>query len=374
VRYRVTALSIVVSGDEPPSEFRIFTAGQVETTKGTFVFDEDAAAAVMADYQAHGIDLMVDYDHAALGGTSADPALASRAAGWFNLEVRGGELWAVNVRWTPNAAQALRNREWRFMSPAFEVGQDKRITSLLNVALTNIPATRRLTPLMAANKGGGMSVEEFIKVCKALGIDMSSSLEDAMAKIKGEPAKDKSDAPADKPADAPAPEAAAETAAPPAKEEEKPEAVAAAASRLMRLSGAESFVGAVAEVEVWRASHIKLETETARLAAERAVLEAAKRREMVAELVKLGAEFPSTVWADDSATKIKSRWLAMSMADLEAHVSEQRAARGGKAPPPKTPVGGTVDANGLDARELQICKETGCDPKTFAMLKSRRTA
>jgi phage I-like protein len=75
-------LSVVLAGDEPPSEFRIFTAGKVETSKGTFLFDAKSAESVMAAYREHGTELMVDYDHASLGST-ADPALAGRAAGWF---------------------------------------------------------------------------------------------------------------------------------------------------------------------------------------------------------------------------------------------------------------------------------------------------
>lgn len=152
VRRTTTRLSIVLTGDDPPTEFRIFTAGDVESVKGTFRFDEAAATSVMAEYQAHGIDLMVDYDHASLTADIApDPANAGKAAGWFNLEVRDGELWAVNVRWTEAAADALRQKEWRFMSPAFSTDKEGRITSLLNVAITNLPATRNLTPLMAAS-------------------------------------------------------------------------------------------------------------------------------------------------------------------------------------------------------------------------------
>jgi phage I-like protein len=108
----------------------------------------------MADYAAHGIDIMLDYDHASLDTNSApDPAQAGKAAGWCSLEVRNGELWAVNVRWTEPAAEALRRKEWRFMSPAFTADASGRILSLINVAITNLPATRRLEPLMAASRG-----------------------------------------------------------------------------------------------------------------------------------------------------------------------------------------------------------------------------
>jgi phage I-like protein len=113
-----TTLSSAVASDEPPKEFKIFSAGKVETTKGTFTFDDVAAKSVMAEYAKHGTDLMIDYDHASLADAAIDPALAGKAAGWFDLELRNGELWAVNVRWTPAAEAALRAKEWRYTSPA----------------------------------------------------------------------------------------------------------------------------------------------------------------------------------------------------------------------------------------------------------------
>ena len=45
----------------------------------------------------------------------------SIAAGWFKgLELRenGDELWG-EVEWTPKAAEAIRNKEYRFVSPSF---------------------------------------------------------------------------------------------------------------------------------------------------------------------------------------------------------------------------------------------------------------
>lgn len=146
-----TTLSTALDG-ALPTAFRIFAAGKIDTKKGVFLFDAKAAASVMAEYRLHGSELMVDYDHASLGA-GIDPALSGKAAAWFGLELRnGGELWAVNVRWCAPAADALRRKEWRYMSPAFstEPGSN-RITALLNVALTNLPASRRLEPLVAAS-------------------------------------------------------------------------------------------------------------------------------------------------------------------------------------------------------------------------------
>lgn len=80
-RERVTKLSIVVTGDDPPTEFCIFTAGVVESTKGSVTFDAAAAKSVMAEYAEHGIDLMIDYDHASLAFVSIDPAQAGKLPG-----------------------------------------------------------------------------------------------------------------------------------------------------------------------------------------------------------------------------------------------------------------------------------------------------
>lgn len=135
----------------PPLEFRLFTAGDVETTKGTFLFDADAAAAVLADAADWGNEFPVDYGHAMMDPKPVDPALSGKAAGHFRLEVRDGELWAVDVKWTPPAAEALRNREWKYCSPTFDFDRETgRIVGLINVALTNLPATKRMDPLMAS--------------------------------------------------------------------------------------------------------------------------------------------------------------------------------------------------------------------------------
>lgn len=374
-------LSVVLTGDEPPTEFRLFAAGTVETTKGSFVFDDAAAAAVMAEYLAHGIDLMIDYDHASLASVTLDPAQTGKAAGWFNLELRAGELWAVNVRWTEQAASALRAKEWRFMSPAFSSDDKGHITRVLNVAITNIPATRRLEPLMAASVTAlgekAMTLEEFMKVCKALGCDPSMLLEDCLAKIKGE-----------KPAEKEAPEEPAEP--PPAEmavdpEAEKPEEVAAALSAIQSLSGKASFVASVADIRTWHASHVALAAETKKLADREAVLESAERRKLCVELVTLAGRVPATVWADDKASAPKAYLAAMPIAALRAmHADEIKAS--GKRPAVKPPVAGvtgetktfTVNLDGrsvdvtLDARELQIAADAKCEPKTFAMLKARR--
>lgn len=145
------SLDVVTLGEsrDPPAEFRIFRAGTNETTKGVFLFDEESQKSVMAGFTRHGADVPIDYEHKMLDWLA--PASDMVAAGWFTPEVRSGDLWATNVRWTNKAAAHLREGEWRYMSPAFTTGEDGRILELINVALTNLPATHQLEALVAAS-------------------------------------------------------------------------------------------------------------------------------------------------------------------------------------------------------------------------------
>lgn len=138
-----------------PAEFRLFAAGDNRTTKGTFIFDAESAESV-AKYAAEwGNDFMIDYEHASLAALTVDPAEAGKAAGWFRPEVRDGALWATAVSWTAAAAEKLKAREYRYISPAADFETDAktgacRITQLINCALTNIPATIGMEPLVAS--------------------------------------------------------------------------------------------------------------------------------------------------------------------------------------------------------------------------------
>jgi phage I-like protein len=144
-----SAIDLFVGGDAPPTEFRIFSAGINSSTKGDFLFDEEAAAMVMASARRHGVDFTIDYDHHTLRTAQGVKAVS---AGWFGLELRQGELWATNVRWNPDALEHLAKREYRYFSPLFDWdSKNGRITELINNALTNTPALHELEALVAAS-------------------------------------------------------------------------------------------------------------------------------------------------------------------------------------------------------------------------------
>jgi phage I-like protein len=378
-----------------PDRFRLFVPGWNTTENGDFLFDEAAAAAVMAAYQTWGVDLAIDLEHQMLApGIAPDPT-AKDARGWCQLELAAdGSLWAVNVRWTPDGAARLTEKRQRYVSPAFEIDpESQRVTKIVNVAITAIPATHK-TPALVAASLKRLSMDPKL-VQQALDALIEGDADKCAELLKGaiaaaasteapaaEPAPEASAAPmAEEPK--PAEEAAAAPPAPPVEgEEEKDEeekAAVVAASKLVALSGKASLIDALSEVEEWRKSHVELETKRQEIAREKAALESAERVRLCKELVACGAEFPSTVWTDEKSTALRGEWLEIKIETLRNKVAAQKAARASKKTPtaPKqnaedggkqftTPHGVVT----LSARELAVCADAKADPQVYANNKA----
>lgn len=142
-----------------PTELLLFNAGLTYTSKGTYLYDQLAQISVETKLKEHVLDgkCPIDYGHAMVGWNGGPD---QKAAGWFTPEVRDGALWATKIEWTPDALKALSDKEWRYWSPAFycdyeEVSYEDqvccRITELTNVALTNLPATKKQKPIIASS-------------------------------------------------------------------------------------------------------------------------------------------------------------------------------------------------------------------------------
>lgn len=371
------ALSVLSFADAPPNEFRIFAAGLNTTSKGNGIFDEQAARAVMARFEKHGADMMIDLEHLSLdeGSPNFDPD----ARGWCRLEVRNGELWATNVTWTADGEARLREKKQRYISPVFAYDKaTRRITGILNIAITALPATDNLQPLVAASLNGEevtMTQEQLAAIAEALDLGPDATVEDIIATI-GAITKKVTDA-ANGTSEEPLPAEAAKE--PPLEQQPVPVAAAArlcTASRvLVRLSGRKEIGEAISEVEAWRKSHLELEAERTKLATERTTLESSERRKLVGELVKLKAETPATAWAKDKdgipdgKTPV-ARLANEAMTELRARVA-QLSPKGGtrsEKDPPRPPT--TDDKHGLTERELAICAERKIDPAAYARTRA----
>ncbi len=146
----------------PPTAFRIWKAGLNVTDSGPTLFTERSASLLLAQQEARGNRFPIDVDHLSLNVDA--PLESHRAVGWFSIDVRDGELWARDVEWTDIVRDGLTKDppEWRYISPAYDQDAETgEVTSLLNVAVTNLPATHEVTALASrVTKGASMKYED----------------------------------------------------------------------------------------------------------------------------------------------------------------------------------------------------------------------
>lgn len=110
---------------------------------------------------------MIDYDHQAVLATTDKVGGRALASGWVSdFEVDDDGIHGL-VEWTPQARTALRDREYRYLSPVFGHRPNGRVTRLLNAALTNTPALDM--PALAAAQHG--EPDTMNKIIEALGLD-----------------------------------------------------------------------------------------------------------------------------------------------------------------------------------------------------------
>lgn len=182
MRQRIATLAAALDG-KAPTEWRLFAAGEIRTTKGTFYFTEESARLVMAAAEAWGNEFSSDYEHAAASGPNA--AEGAPASSWYDLEIRqtsaGPELWATNIQWTDRARQMIEAGEYRYISPTFYYDSAGQITGYLNFALTNLPATIGMDQLIAASMTFPAAARA--RIAK-LGISIDQLVQDLLAQIE----------------------------------------------------------------------------------------------------------------------------------------------------------------------------------------------
>lgn len=147
------ALNVDLSGfDSAPPEIELINApdaaGRIRGRDGrTWLFDVQAQNAVLAGFRQGAIDLPIDWEHATQH--RAPNGEEAPAAAWIErVEIRNGALWG-HVSWTPRAAEQIKNREYRFLSPVFDYDPATgRIARFVSAGLVNKPNL----PLQALNQ------------------------------------------------------------------------------------------------------------------------------------------------------------------------------------------------------------------------------
>lgn len=130
-------------------------------TYGKFTITEDSLATMVKNfnevYPKPPTELVVDYDHLSVDNKEI---WQGKAAGWFkNLTQEGDALFAF-VEWTEEAAEAIKQKLFRFVSPQFTLNYADSETgkkigpTILSAALTNRPFLGGMQPVVLSK---GMS-------------------------------------------------------------------------------------------------------------------------------------------------------------------------------------------------------------------------
>lgn len=207
----LAALTVEIS-DRTGKAIQLLPAGRFSARDGRpatiatckqWVCGQQEAASLIALAAQQANPMVIDYEHQTLNSqANGQPA---PAAGWFkNLEWRDGQgLFTTDVEWTPAAAKAIANREYRYISPVFEFDpQTGAALRMRMAALTNDPgldgmqavALSTLASRLSLNTQEPQMKELLQAVLKALGLPEQSPEPEAIAALNAHLAKARSDA------------------------------------------------------------------------------------------------------------------------------------------------------------------------------------
>lgn len=124
-----------VTVDGVPEEIKILPLGHVQSQQGDFYVDDESVGLIRKQFKSRRLDLPIDYEHQTLKDMQAP------AGGWIRDIYKGEDAVIAKVRWTDRAAEYLKNREYRYLSPVVLTRKsDKKVVALHSAALTNTPA------------------------------------------------------------------------------------------------------------------------------------------------------------------------------------------------------------------------------------------
>lgn len=146
-----TTFSVAISSDEAPEWIELIPAGRFSAVDGRGPFENSDPDAIVAASVARmpQVGLVLDYDHSTdLAAPEGRPA---PAAGWLKqFRVERGAIFA-RIEWTADAAEAVKAKKYRYISPVFEHSKDGKVERILRAALTNNPALVNLTAISSAS-------------------------------------------------------------------------------------------------------------------------------------------------------------------------------------------------------------------------------
>lgn len=167
-----------------PDEVKLLPLGWVRSQKGDFLVDDESAELIRRHFKERRVDAVIDYEHQTLHDVQAP------AGGWIKDIYRGADALMAKVEWTRKAAEYLKNREYRYLSPVVLVrNRDHKAVSLHSAALTNTPAIDGMFAVVNAldidlNTTKGGSSMDLKELAQILGLPETATEEEVKEAAK----------------------------------------------------------------------------------------------------------------------------------------------------------------------------------------------
>ena len=164
---------------------KLLPLGLVHSTKGDFLVDNESFRSIRCKFTDRQLQIPIDYEHQTLKDMQAP------AAGWIkDIVLKSDGIYGA-VDWTERAAEYLKNREYKYISPVVTLrNTDRKAVGLHSAALTNTPAIDAMTPIACSDKFDGgedgadregvenNSKDTFEALAALLQLDPSATMED----------------------------------------------------------------------------------------------------------------------------------------------------------------------------------------------------
>lgn len=127
-----------------PQRVLLVPWGDITNLNGErFIVNEESARRIAEQLAANTVRKAFDYAHDIEGNNEKLPGYEQIAAGWIAPQIESvpGEGIYVHSEWTPRAAELIKNKEFRYVSPVVVYRKsDKVVIGIDSAALTNKPA------------------------------------------------------------------------------------------------------------------------------------------------------------------------------------------------------------------------------------------
>ena len=175
-------LALNFEGAEIPKRIELVPPGEVITGRDGRTWKNPNPALAALNSMARLPKLPIDENHAT--DLAAPKGGSSPALGWMtNLNADGSGAIYADVEWTPRGKEAVRNKEYGYISPVFLYNKENEINCILRAGLTNSP-NLGLPALNAEQKNNDMEESMDKALCAALGIAETAAVNDALAAIE----------------------------------------------------------------------------------------------------------------------------------------------------------------------------------------------